>query len=313
MRGVKIVLCYLLAIAAVIGLQMNAYTGIFLMMFLAVAWPALLFNTMLGHLAVEAVRRRIAIVWLLLPIAVYAAWGVYAAIDYRNAVRLRSELDMAASKIPKLSPAPREVLMQAADPRAAESKAAGFVKAVDGVRVFANGLEFLMIPSADRRCRWEKDSPVKIFGGAKPKPHETRAPYDRCVIATPEVAPDTAVMITSEPLQPEKRADKNIQRFKSGRDEITVEIPSFSSHTGIERLSSGQRTIFKRRGVDGDWAEFGEGVTGTISYAPPVPFFMAGCGLNSGNPSWDCFFGLWMQRMPVTFSLVEALGLPARQ
>jgi hypothetical protein len=331
MRGFRIVAGYLLAIMAVVALQFIPYVGIILMVMLAMAWAAVLFNVMLLHLAIAALCRRIGLAWLALPAVIYGGWGMVAAMDYAQASRFRAELEAGASAVARTEPAPREVVVAApeASQGQADSMAASLIKLVDSVRVFANGREFFLLPIADPRCKMMPNAQMRTFGATQARQRSKeplREPYDRCVIATPATTPDTALVLAPETIGRAYGSDSHLKKINDDRTtRVYVEVLNLAP-LDLERLRFARRTIVKRPGAGGALVEAGAVVQGKIEYLSPIPFFAAGCGLNSGNPSWDCFFTLWRQQMDVgraegfhwmmpgdAYYLAEKVGLPLRE
>ena len=102
MHGLKLVGIYLGIIAAMILLQLWTYTGI-IIMFLMVAMGSAaiyvlgaVFNLMLVHVGVQAARGRIERAWLILPVAMYAGFGLYGGYGWMAADTMRRDLEAAA-------------------------------------------------------------------------------------------------------------------------------------------------------------------------------------------------------------------------
>lgn len=331
MRGLKVVISYLLAIAGVLLLQLFPYTGIFLMFFLGMLWAAILFNVMLVHLTVDVLRRAVSPAWLVLPIAAYGTWGALAWADYNSATALRATLetksDAVAMALSKRSDISQNVVVEADPTQNAESLAQDLIKVVDGVRVFANAEEFLLLPTTDPRCTWKRDASYKMFGFTRAKLRRSNrdwTPYDRCVIAVAGEAPNQALMLSRKVLA--NRYNNHAGMRQVGDDRLfRLYVEDFKlSGRDEERLRLIRRTLVKRRDANGA-VEIGSIADGVIPYLWPIPFFVAGCALNDMPSSWDCSFGLWRENMQVgavsgfgiaqpgyAYYIAEKAGLPLR-
>lgn len=307
--GPKIVACYSLAIIAVIVLQIIPIPGIFLMMLGALTWAAVLLNLMLLHLAGAALLGSIERQWLIIPIVAYACWGAYAGFDFLQALALKNSIMESNERVAKLSADENDFVIVTGSKDYVDRIALDFVTIFETAQIYEDNRQYFRV--RDDRCKARNDPNAIRIHGASPTLSRAKRPagyggelspgrYEGWrIISVPASTPPAAIRISVRRDQREAGA----------------------------RIHFGKTITVERMTPDGRQQALGEIRDGAIHYVAPFPFFIAGCGLNSGAAKWECGFQVrrwkmwvgeagelnWMNRsLDQATYVARLLGVPHR-
>lgn len=264
-------------------IQTISVMGVVLMMVGAMTWPALLVGMSLMGIAIEAIVGVVSRWWILLPVLVLAGYETFAAVEHVQAwgEQRAREIDQNRQNM-KMPAGGRSLVFQSKSSSLPSELVEGYqidatYEIVSKPGDPARYMSYRLIPH--NRCR---DLPaateghtvnvtwihVNMFGAQQ-------LDSGACRMAMTDVPPNNPIMIEeqvdeADPQKPQKWMDR------------TLRISSPDGHQAVIRT----------------------GVSHPLSWAP---FFLAGCGLNSSNPSWDCFFRMARD------TVGDAYGLDARE
>lgn len=268
--GLGLVASYAIVALVLFLLQWFPLTGIFLMMVAGMLWIGLLVHVMMAHIVWRVVRGTIAAAWLALPVVFYAGgYGLHvasveaakseaAAIEAGNAA-LRLDVEQPFRFMQEGGAGANELLTRYRVDRAFQQQGKSGITTY----YYARGAE---CDGANQR--WDYKRRHEPYLRNKDiflhyKGEKTR----QCIISQDGLPADWRYRIKGNYTSRKNTASWLFTRYgrsydiyddEAGRLLGTVEVASFSPLL-------------------------------------PVPFIAAGCALNSGAPSWDCFAGLMKQ------------------
>jgi len=287
-------LLFLVATGVVYLLQVIPITGIFLMFALAMFWSVLLVNAGMIGIAVEALTGRVALWWLVLPIAFYGGyWGVTAR-DHATLRALTASYDAANARVTIPFDSARQALVFEKDeggPWLTQNYALPVAYSVNAN--FPEGFRSHRMMDS-KVCARIRETPalqaasVHTFGF-----HDGDAIADRrmegrfCDLSMPE-----------QPEHPLVRVSRKEEKLLEGWLPVTRITTTVTMPDGRPFLLLG-------------------GVAAPLSW---MPMPVMGCALNSGGPSWNCQAAFWRHGYtPIVsghtqfnrdlFVLAQALGL----
>lgn len=254
------------AFAAIIYLlQLWPYTGVGLMIFAASAWPILTVNAGFGGIALEATTGRVHPAWLVLPLAWFAG---YVFIAYQSQAELsaldaRVRMHNADKRLVIDGPADAYALVFSDSP--GEAKAAvsllDIPVAYETDRQGERTSHIAYRLTRDDTCDRLRNS--RVYRDARYFAFSVSEDRDRvegiCGFSRPEDPALPVVTIT----------ESKVQRTESLLLQASV-------------------TTLTVRAPSGEQVELLTGSATALGWFP-MPVF--GCGLNSAQPSWDCFYG----------------------
>jgi hypothetical protein len=264
LKGFRLVRNYVIAIAVIIGLQLFPITGVFLMIFMGMVWPALLLNIMLLHVGISAAAGTIDRLWLGIPLAVCCGWAAVSGFTYRSALETRAAVDAANEAVPGLKAEDRVFVVTSGDAWLRDQTAIAYAKVFKNASLYADGRRFEL--ASDARCNSAPGTEWRAHGsvlriGAPPK-------------STFNYAERSCVVSRVEPVPPEN---------------ITLHVRNVL-RPELGKFGPGKAVLAERHRPGAIPQKLGELRQGGVEYIKPYPWFIAGCTLNSGRGSWDCGF-----------------------
>jgi hypothetical protein len=266
-RGWPRSLWFFVATAIVFLLQLFPYTGIFLMFAMAALWSVVLVNLGFIGVGLEALTGRVSRLWLVLPLLYFGGYYLVRASEQATLARMGAELtrENAGKAIP-FDPSRRDLVIEKGKgdfhPAAFELvRRYGLTRAFEGPRVYLLGdSEACALVRSDNVYGSAGVYSSGFFGEAGGR----KMVKGHCSIYAP-AQPDRPVVRVRSDQTFEKRAFLRVQ----------------SNRFRIRDEASGQEVEVR-----------------AASAAPLKPFPMpgAGCALNSGAASWDCFAGFMRGR-----------------
>lgn len=282
----------LLAVLAYV-IQLWPVTGIFLMMLGGVLWPGALAHVSMGLLIIDGVRGKTWPALLALPAAFYG-YGFYLFLQSEADVNALVR-DVAAQNVEAAlpyDPATQIVLFSGDDQRTVNEVQGGylldlaFVRREYGHRPGAFHASFVLPrDECPELDRVQRESGLHRYGL-----HANRvSAANACRLEGPEDPDRPAINVVTS--------------------ERKIEWRGREAHIRTSEISDGARRAVINSGY-------------TYAY-PPIPFFMAGCALDSGAAAWRCvtdfmpvmrtFGGARGQaRSPHSNAVAQALGLEPR-
>jgi hypothetical protein len=260
-------LWFFVATAVVYLLQRFPPTGIFLMLFLAMFWSVILVNAGFIGIGIEALTGRVSLAWLLLPLLYFGGYYAFYAKDQAALAAARAHYaKFNSGKSLPFDPARQDVIFE---------KGKGdfhptpqdFVRRFGLKRAFdANGLVHF-IGDKDA-CALVRGNDVYRSAGIYSFGFQTEGDLRHrqfvkgyCLIYAPGTPDRAAVRVVSD--------DASTSSWG---------LPVRKQELHVRDEASGRETEI--------WAA-------RASPLPAFPMPVMGCGLNSGNPSWDCFTGFY--------------------
>jgi hypothetical protein len=266
--------------------------GVFLMMMMAATWPGVLLLAALGGTAAEAILGRVSHWWLLFPLTVLGVYEGFALADHMRAWRMDDDLAL----VEKTSAKGRSIVIigdQSSDiaQKLVQTHEMGAVhQAVVENEVTTRYISHQLIPKADCQTDRSRLSGQMITTTSFHHAHgsEVHSALDAgaCVLTMNDVPTYPPIFIEVV----EKR-------------EIIASLPVVTRTAIVDMEGTRRATIIERFSRPLSW----------------TPLILAGCGLNSGNPSWDCVVRPMRNTVgdPSGTGMVERiasmLDLPARQ
>lgn len=235
--------------------------GVFLMMMMAVTWPGVLLLAALGGTAAEALLGRVSRWWLLFPLTVLGVYECFALADHMRAWRLDDDLAL----VEKTSAKGRSIVVigeQSSDiaQKLVQTYEMGAVhQAVVENKVTTRYISHQLIPKAE--CQTDRSRPsgqmitTTSFHHAHGSGVHSALDAGACVLTMNDVPTHPPIFIEVV----EKR-------------EIIGSLPVVTRTANVDMEGTRRATITERFSRPLSW----------------TPLILAGCGLNSGNPSWDC-------------------------
>lgn len=269
-RGMRVSTALFLFTGVVLLLQLFPLTGIFLMLFAAPFWSVLTVNLAFLALAAESLLGRADRRWLIAPLVWFGGYAAYAHLTHERYLALDARLraENAAQSIvydpaqqvlvfdeksEDLSGAARSFVQKYALPVAYESNAN-----FEPARHLAYRL------AAAETCQRLQGERVSLPSGIsaswfhEPSHGERKLRKDVCIVQMPE-----------DPSRPALHIAATREAQKSGL------LPHRLTTTTISDGLGGMALL----------------TTGHAEILGWLPMPVMGCALNSGAPSWDCFFG----------------------
>ena len=279
-------------------LQLFPFTGIFLMLVAAPLWSVATINLGFLSLAGEVLLGRIAVMWLLLPLAWFAGYAGAAHVSQQRIAELDAKL-RAANAGERL-----------------KFEAASQALVFDGRSEDLSGAHYAIVQNyrvpVAYQMRTEKKQRIHHASRVAAAPICDTVKADRSYSAA---GINISWFHEGESLRG-RRLVQGLCMISSPED---PELPAVlveakrEKHAGL--ILPYMLTRISIHDAGGAKAEL---VTGRAEPLPWLPMPYMGCALNSGAPSWDCFAGFWRKKVGLGGAgpyggasrvVAEALGL----
>lgn len=258
--------------------QLFPYTGIFLMFLLAPFWSVVLVNLGFAGIVFEVVTGRVSKEWLLAPLFYFGGYIVFAWQSHLTFDNLDAELRAANSgKTIVFDPASHALVLGGSNENS--GSASTLVKKFDIPVAYEENKNFKPYAHIAHRLagketceRIRKDgsygkSGIHAFGVIERNSNSYGALVEGiCSYYAPEDPTLPRIIITT-------KADKPVNTWLLTYTLYRTTITDDAKGKSIELL------------------------TASASPYSYFPMPVAGCGLNSGKPSWDCFHGFQRGKM----------------
>lgn len=281
MKGFRLVRRYVVAIAIIIGLQLFPITGVFLMIFMGMVWPALLLNIMLLHVGISAAVGTIERLWLGIPLAVCCGWAAVSGFTYKSALDARATVDAANEAVSGLRAEERVFVVTSEEAWLRDQTAADYAKVFKNANIYADGRRFER--ASDTRCISAPGTEWRVHGyvpSMERPPVSAARQTDRvCVVSRGEQAPP---------------------------ENITLNVQRLPKPTKLGQFGPGKAVFASRHLTGAETQRLGELRQGSVEYMKPYPWFISGCFLNSGRASWEC--GWQASRGALTVGKLDVYG-----
>ncbi len=263
--GLPVSLWFFAVTAIVYLLQRFPFTGVFLMIVGAAFWSVVLINLGMAGIVLEAVTRRVSLLWLLLPVLYLG--GFYLAWAHDQKMLARVSVDTArfnAGKSLAFDPERQDLVIGRSEDGLGLG-VAEFLRDHGLARVFDDNGRVHLIGTGET-CKFLADKPGLRSAGihsqwiTRPGPRRYRpSSTGFCIIAMPGTPDKPVVRVTERQIKPDY-----------GRLPVVLR-----EYVATDEASRG--TVAVR--------------TGRASPLRRFPGPVLGCALNSGAPSWECFAG----------------------
>jgi len=255
-------LLFFVATGLVFALQTIPVIGIFLMFMLAMFWSVLLINAGMIGIAIEAASGRVSRLWLIVPVLSYGGYVAIAAQDHLTLRRLSAAYDAANARVTiPFDPAHQALVFEKGEYGAWLTQNFALPVAYSAYSNVSEGYRSYRMMGRDvcarvRRTPALKASSVYTFGFFDGDAIRTRKMETRfCKLSMPE---------------------------KPGSPQLRVTRKEEAGYRGLLPVRLVTTTVTAQ---DGKRYELLGGTASPLSW---IPMPVMGCGLNSGNASWDC-------------------------
>ncbi len=258
--------------AAVLLLQIIPFTGIFLMIVAAPFWPVVTLNLAFVALAVEALLGMTDRRWLLAPILYFGGYAVYAHLSNAQYLKLDAQLKAENARQSIAFDPQRQVLVFDESSTSLSGAAGGFVRTYALPVTYEKNANFapaghlsyrLALSQSCKRLRDEQGrlpNGISTSGFHEGPKDKRKLVKDLCMVQVPE-----------DPTRPTLQISSDREEQKSWL------LPHMLDTTILSDGLGGMATL----------------VTGHAQVLGWLPKPVMGCALNSGAPSWDCFYGFF--------------------
>lgn len=260
--------------AAVLLLQIVPFTGIFLMIVAAPFWSVLTLNLAFLALAVESLVGLVDRRWLLAPLAYFGGYATSAHLSHESYLALDAQLKAANAEQSIVFDRSQQVLVFDDRSQDLSGAARSFVQNFALPVAYVTNANFEPARHLGHRlaeaeiCHRLQGEQGALPSGISPSWfHETvqgsrKLRKDVCIVQMPEDPSRPALHIA---------ASRETQKDWLLPHSLTTTAIS-DGLGGMALLTTGRAEIL-------GW----------------LPMPVMGCGLNSGAPSWDCFFGFYRE------------------
>lgn len=252
-------LLFLASSLTVYILQLFPPTGIFLMFLLAFVWSVFLVNAGMIGIALEALFGSVSRLWLVVPVVFYGGYWTAAVLDRSTFKEVAASYEMANSKVTvDFDPSRQSLVFERDWPESFER--ANLVPSFElPVEYHADSYTFAPVGYRSNRV---------VDAAICRKAQDTRALLDARIHTSFAIGnPSLCVLSMLEP------PDRPVVSVSHREDEIRVGTLPVRRITITISLPDGRTyELLAGSGAMLEWF--------------PAP--IAGCALNSGNPSWDC-------------------------
>lgn len=258
--------------AAALLLQIIPFTGVFLMLVAAPFWSVLTLNLAFAALAIEALVGLTDRRWLLAPILYFGGYAVFAHQSNEHYLKLDAQLRAENARQSIAFDAERQVLVFDERNTSLSGAAGSFVRRYALPVTYDKNVNFepaghisyrLALSQSCQRLRNERGnlpSGISVSGFHEQTAGKRKLVKDLCTVHVPE-----------DPARP------------------TIEISSVRENQNSWLLPHTLDTTIVSDGIGG----MATLVTGQAQVLGWLPKPVMGCALNSGAPSWDCFYGFY--------------------
>ncbi len=259
-----------LVIAGIVFLlQLLPFPGIILMVMLAAMWPIALVNASMIGIAAEAALGRVYRFWLIVPVAFYGIYAACMIAERLEFAALVDEIDAHNAGVTIPFDPERHALLHDNTGSAIgpQNWDVPVVYAKNDVATRSTRI------IEGKLCDELIDEPELGFAGIKTGTVRDRIGRNRtederyCTLSIPKDAPDKPVFTISR------------TQTKTTRGTMSLRVAEYL-------VTSPEGKQWRIKG-------------GTASLLKWVPMPIAGCALNSGGPSWNCFAGFLRTNAPI--------------
>jgi hypothetical protein len=249
------------------GLQLTPYTGVFLMFAMPVIGPyavGLLPHLLIVGVALDIASKRLSKLFLIVPACAYGAYYVY--YFYEGMVITEFETELATknpTSLVRFDPNLHSLV---------SANASEFALRYKVPVVFETNVNFPLGHLSARLMSKQRCEGIKalkremfefdVYGASVPLGPDTfrSRNLDQCIVVNHEAPKKTKITVETQ--------------------QAVKELKSVVFNTETHQLLIQGRPI-------------GSVETATVKRLPWFPFYIVGCGLNSGQPSWECFNALF--------------------
>jgi hypothetical protein len=273
-RGMRVSMALFLFTAVVLLLQVFPLTGVFLMLFAAPFWSVLTLNLAFLALAVESLIGQTDRRWLLAPLLWFGGYAAYAQLSNENYLALDAKLKAENATQSISFDSTQQVLVFDEDSEELSGAPQSFVQKFALPVAYVSNANFeparhlaYRLAEAETCSRLQREQGSLPSGISPSWFHDSsngrrKLRKDLCIVQLPEDPNRPALQISAT-------RDKQNDRL----------LPHSLTTTTISDGLGGMAVL----------------TTGRAEVLGWLPMPVMGCALNSGAPSWDCFFGFYRE------------------